>query len=148
MERLNKEIAEREKENQQKRRDWEALDDNLKFYRTCEDPFKEPRITFLNGEGQEDMAPINIQETTIAESGLRAFEAAVIDEHGCYVYFDRLVPVEDEAQEESKDKKKAPAKAAPKKAKQDQNQEEAKPTHCRGWLDLTGMMHPGVKSIT
>ena len=72
----------------------------------------------------------------------------MIDERGCYVYFDRLVPAEDEAQEESKDKKKAPAKAAPKKAKQDQNQEEAKPTHCRGWLDLTGMMHPGVKSIT
>ena len=97
LERLNKEIADREKDNNKKRSEWEALDDNLKFYRTCEDPFKEPRITFLNGEGQEDLPPINIQETTIAESGLRAFEAAVIDEHGCYVYFDRIVPQEDEA---------------------------------------------------
>ena len=104
----------------------------------------------MNGEGQEDQAPINEAVSVVAESGLRAFESAIIDEHGCYVYFDRLVPVEDETQEaEGKDKKKAPAKAAPKKAtKNAADAEDSKPTHCRGWFDLTPLMHPGVKSIT
>ena len=85
----------------------------------------------------------------VATEKLRAFEAAVIEAQGCHVHFDRLVPVEDETQEESKDKKKAPAKAAPKKAaKGGADAEEAKPTHCRGWFDLTPLMHPGVKTIT
>jgi len=54
IEKLNREIADREKENLLKKADWDALDENTKFYRTCEDPFKEPRIAFMNGEGQED----------------------------------------------------------------------------------------------
>ncbi len=58
------------------------------------------------------------------------------------------MPQEDETHEESKDKKKAPAKAPPKKASKDQKEEEAKPTHCRGWFDLTPFMHPGVKEVT
>ena len=37
-------------------------DDNEKFFRTCEDPLKEPSIRFIREEVEEDAPPANIQE--------------------------------------------------------------------------------------
>jgi hypothetical protein len=79
---------------------------------------------------------------------LRKFESQVIDDRGCFIYFDKIVPVEEEHQDEKAGGKKAAPKAPAKKAAKDAVVEEAKPTHCRGWFDLTPLMHPGTKSVT
>ena len=50
------EKREREEVNQKAKADWDALDDNTKFFRTCEDPFKEASIRFLRDATIEDSA--------------------------------------------------------------------------------------------
>ena len=79
---------------------------------------------------------------------MRKFESQVIDDRGCFIFFDKIVPVEEENEQVDKGGKKPPAKAPAKKPAKDAVVEEAKPTHTRGWFDLTPLMHPGVKSVT
>lgn len=42
----------------------------------------------------------------------------------------------------------AKGKAPPKKGAKDTNVEEVKPTHCRGWLDMAPLQHPGARTVT
>jgi hypothetical protein len=97
---------------------------------------------------EEESRPGNIQEISVNDAALRKFESQVIDDRGCFIYFDKIVPVEEENEAEKAGGKKPPAKAPAKKQAKDAVVEEAKPTHCRGWFDLTPLMHPGTKSVT
>lgn len=65
---------------------------------------------------------------------MQKFEQDVNESHGCWLYFDKLPPPEDE------DPKKKPT------AKGKANVEEIKPVHGRVWIDLTPLLNPGVKS--
>lgn len=60
---MKAEVAKREEQNAKLKADWDALDKNTQFFRTCEDPFKNPSIRFMNPVDQsiEDAGPINIQ---------------------------------------------------------------------------------------
>lgn len=75
------------------------------------------------------------------------FESNVTDNNGCWVFFDKIVPKEDETAAAAGG---AAAKkpAAPAKAKNALPTEEAKPTYGKAWLDLTPLMHPGATSLT
>lgn len=97
---------------------------------------------------EEESRPGNTQEQNIIGAALRKFESQVIDDRGCFIYFDKIVPAEEENHDEKAGGKKAAPKAPAKKQAKDAVVEEAKPTHCRGWFDLTPLMHPGVKSVT
>jgi len=48
IERIMNEVKEREALNYKRKSEWEALDDNTKFFRTCEDPTKEPVVRFVS----------------------------------------------------------------------------------------------------
>lgn len=148
LEKLNAEIRDREDSNNKAQGEWNQLDDNTKFFRTCEDVFKEPSIRFVREEVDEEAPPANRAEVQICDNELRKFESAVIDNQGCWIYFDRLVPKDEE--EEVTGGKADPKKKAPpaKKGAKDANVEDMKPTHCKGWLDLTPLMHPGAKTVT
>ena len=50
LERIAQEIKERELLNSRRKEEWQALDDNTKFFRTCEDSTKEPAIRFIGAE--------------------------------------------------------------------------------------------------
>ena len=50
LERIANEIKEREAINQKRQEEWEAIDMNQKFYRTCEDATKEPCVRFVSTE--------------------------------------------------------------------------------------------------
>lgn len=87
------EKKEREEKNEKARADWDALDDNTKFFRTCEDPFKEASIRFLPKEDASEETPDpSIIDTGLEGDLLRTFESSVCDHKGCWVYFDKLVP--------------------------------------------------------
>lgn len=63
LEKLNAEIKEREEANAKAQGEWNMLDDNTKFFRTCEDVYKEPSIRFIREEENEEdeKPPANIQ---------------------------------------------------------------------------------------
>jgi hypothetical protein len=71
-------------------------------------------------------------------------ESDVCDKKGTWVYFEKIIPKEDESMT-------APAanakKAPPPKGKAATPMEEAKPTYCRAWLDLTPLLHPGACTL-
>ena len=48
------EKREREEANAKAKTEWDALDDNTRFFRTCEDPFKEASVRFLTDAAVED----------------------------------------------------------------------------------------------
>ena len=72
----------------------------------------------------------------LSDAQLRDFESSVCDSKGCWVYFDKIVPHEEEEKDAPTGGKKPPAKAPPK-GKPQTTTEEAKPTHGRAWLNLT-----------
>ena len=102
----------------------------------------------IEATADEEARPGNAQDQQITEAALRKFESQVIDDRGCFIYFDKIVPVEEEAEAAAAGGKKPPAKAPAKKPAKDAVVEEAKPTHTRGWFDLSPLMHPGVKTVT
>ena len=55
------EKREREEANAKAKTDWDALDDNTRFYRTCEDPFKEASVRFLTDTAVEDAPDLSTQ---------------------------------------------------------------------------------------
>lgn len=131
--------------------EWEALTDNQKFFRLCEDPYKEPAVRFVkelaaSAEGAV-VEPPHVQTIELKDDTLRAFESDVCenDAQGCWIYIDKLVPKDDEAAQAPAGKKAAaPAKGkgAPTGA------EELKPIHSKGWVDLKPLLHPGAKTFT
>jgi len=141
VERLERETREREDSNDRLRSEWDALDENTKFFRHNEDPFKGPSIRFLQSDLAEEAPPANQQTLQLDGAALRSFESAVCDDKFCWIYFDKLVPQDDENEAPSKAKKPAAKGKAPATA------EEAKPTHARGRLDLTPLMHPGATML-
>lgn len=54
LERMAHEIKERESVNSRRREEWAALDENTKFFRTCEDSTKESAIRFVSAEIRPD----------------------------------------------------------------------------------------------
>ena len=148
---LKAEIKEREETNLRLKAEWDGLDENTKFFRTCEDPYKNASIRFMNpvDASLEDAGPLNEQAYDLDEAQLREFESNICDNKGCWVYFDKVVPHEEEATEHAAaGGKKAPAKAPPKGKTGQTSAEEAKPTHGRAWLNLTQLLQPGVKQCT
>ena len=73
------------------------------------------------------------------------FESAVCDARGMWVYFDKVVPQDEEA--EAADPK-AKGKKAPAKGKPASATEETRPTYGRAWVNLTPLMHPGATKMT
>ena len=138
------EKREREEANAKSKADWEALDDNTKFFRTCEDPFKEASIRFLRDPAVEDGPDPSTQEIEMNDVALRTFESSVCDRKGTWVYFDKIVPREEETAVSQDPKAKKP----PAKSKAQVTEEVPKPTHGRAWLNLTQLLNPGVKSVT
>lgn len=59
-------MREREEVNSRRKEEWEALNDNTKFFRTCEDSTKEPAVRFINLEAvAEDELPKNVAELSL-----------------------------------------------------------------------------------
>ena len=78
---------------------------------------------------------------------LRSLESSICDARGIWLFFDKIIPVEEEdAVAKAAATKKAPAKAPAKGGTA--NPEDLKPTFTKGWLDLTPLMEPGVRSVT
>lgn len=111
------------------------------FFRTCEDSTKEPPVRFISAEQRpEDVLPINTIELSLSDSVLKTFESAICDHKGIFVYFDKIVPQEDEADTNAKiaKSKKVSAKATVKGATA--NAEDFKPTFAKGWLNLIPLL--------
>ena len=140
LQKWEEEKKEREEANAKARAEWDALDDNTKFFRTCEDPFKEASVRFLTDGTVEDAPDPSVQEVELENAALRAFESSVCDQKGCWVYFDKLVPREDETAVSSDPKA---AKKPPAKSKAQNPEDVQKPTHGRAWLNLTPLLSPG-----
>jgi hypothetical protein len=64
-----------------------------------------------------------------------------------WVFFDKIIPVEEETEATKAAAAKKPPAKAPAKAGT-ANPEDMKPTYTKGWLDLTPLMEPGVMSVT
>lgn len=79
---------------------------------------------------------INEYDFTLEGADLFQFEEDLNEHQGCWLYFDKLPPPEEE------DPKKAGAKGAPKGKV---SVEEIKPVHGKVWLDLTDLQSPGNK---
>ena len=47
LEQLKVDIQLRNEKNEQLQAEWDSLDDNQKFFRLCEDPYKEPAVRFI-----------------------------------------------------------------------------------------------------
>lgn len=149
LERIANEIKEREAVNSRRREEWAALDENTKFFRTCEDSTKEPAIRFVSAESRPDDAlPANVAVINLQDQILRSLESSICDAKGIWLYFDKIIPQEDEhaAEKGAPAAKKAPAKAPVKGGTA--NLEDLKPTFARGWFNLVPLMEPGIKSIT
>lgn len=148
LERIANEVRERENLNQKRKEEWEALDDNTKFFRTCEDATKEPAVRFVSLEQRPDGAlPVNQASIVLKDAMLRSLESSICDARGMWLFFDKIIPVEEEvADPKAAASKKAPAKAPAKGGTA--NPEDLKPTFTKGWLDLTPLMEPGVSSVT
>lgn len=147
--RLAEEIKEREMTNTRRKEEWASLDENQKFFRTCEDATKEPAIRFVSAESRPDDAlPSNTAIINLQDAALRHLESSICDTKGMWLYFEKVVPQEDEhaAEKGAPAAKKAPAKAAAKGGTA--NAEDLKPTYAKGWFNLVPLMHPGVKSLT
>jgi hypothetical protein len=77
----------KEEEFRKRQAEWEAMDSQVKFYLTSEDPFKEPCIKFTE-EGSSSL------EVKLEGTELRQFESDINESRGCWVYFDKLPPPE------------------------------------------------------
>lgn len=162
LERREKERLEKEEAERKRQEEWDALDEETKFFRTKEDIFKEPCFRFNNQEAVAKIEELTSQmESTEAEEekqalkehidslqGLRelglkkvektAFELFELEEQfvnegGCWVRLTKLPPPEEEVDPKAK-------KAAPKKG---QPVEEPKPVYGRAWLSFEELRNPG-----
>ena len=79
LQKWEEEKKEREEANAKAKSEWDALDDNTKFFRTCEDPFKEASVRFLTDGTVEDAPDPSVQEADLDNTALRTFESSVCD---------------------------------------------------------------------
>ena len=86
--------------------------------------------------------PANTAEINLQDQMLRAFESSICDNKGLWVFFDKIVP-QDEEQEVAKGApaKKAPAKGVAKAGTA--NAKDLKPTYAKGWINLIPLLQPG-----
>jgi predicted Zn-dependent protease len=166
-ERLDQEKAEKEEKERRLQEEWDALDEATKFYRTNEDPFKEPSIKFQievqdkpqtpspneadeenkeeaepQNEGEEQAPKTHMEDMTISEvkksDSLIELEETIKTEQGCWIYFSKLLPKEEEEAPDPKKKGKG-GKGAPT--------EDEKPVYGRAWLDLSTLKEPGETKV-
>jgi len=107
--------------------EWDALDEDTKFYRTNEDPHKEPRLNFvkINEETKEQV----LSSYELKEAELSVMEEYITQEQGCWLIFDKIPKVDED------DKKKK----APKKGQV----EVEKIIRGRAWLSLADFAKQG-----
>jgi len=171
LEQLEKQKAEKQELERKKQEEWEALDEDTKFYRTNEDSFKEPSIKFhievesrpetaLEGEkddqakdqdqpnepqneGEEQQPKTHLEDASVSETKMAEelieLEEYITDEKGCWIFFNKVLPKEDEEVPDPK-KKGKPAKGA--------SAEDDKPIYGRAWLDLSTLKEPGETKIS
>jgi len=62
LEQLKEDIKTRNEQNEQLKTEWESLTANQKFFRLCEDPFREPAIRFVKemAASQEGLEPSHV----------------------------------------------------------------------------------------
>ena len=163
-ERLEQERLEKEEEERKKQEEWDALDEDTKFYRTNEDIFKEPAVKFqievpneepeegendqpqeenpdeAKDEGEGEIPKTHLEDVCVTQikksHELIEFEECVKDELGWWIFFSKLLPKEDEADDP---KKKGKGKGAPS--------EEEKPNYGRAWIDLSLLRDPGETKV-
>ncbi len=112
--------------------EWDALDEDTKFYRTKENPNKEPWLAFLKeNEKGEQIAAVSTAE--LHEGSLAVFEEYVNQEHGCWLVFDKLLPPEEEG--DKKHKSKPAKKGAPVEAD--------KPARGKAWIKFDDLAKQG-----
>lgn len=102
-----------------------------RYCKVTEDPYKEHYIRFPQIDPDE-YPPKNMQILTKNGESLRIFEKEVNEDIGCYIYVDRLPPVEEEDPKKAKTvaKGKAPI-------------EELKPSSSVGWVSFLELANPG-----
>ena len=81
LEKLQEDIKAKNEKNEQLRQEWDSLSTNQKFFRLCEDPYKEPAVRFVKElqASQEGLEPSHIQTIELKEDALRAFESDVCE---------------------------------------------------------------------
>eukprot|EP00830_Metopus_es_P014783 TRINITY_DN4053_c0_g2_i1.p1 TRINITY_DN4053_c0_g2~~TRINITY_DN4053_c0_g2_i1.p1 ORF type:complete len:1046 (-),score=328.50 TRINITY_DN4053_c0_g2_i1:39-3137(-) len=112
--------------------EWDKLDEETKFYRTQENAYKEPRLSFIT-INEKNEPNIIAKTAELKEQPLIAFEEYVNTENGCWLYFDRLLPIEEE--DTKKGKGKPPAKKG--------QVEPEKPLRGKAWVPFYELMKPG-----
>eukprot|EP01022_Parablepharisma_sp_SALTPOND_P011618 TRINITY_DN1488_c0_g1_i1.p1 TRINITY_DN1488_c0_g1~~TRINITY_DN1488_c0_g1_i1.p1 ORF type:complete len:981 (+),score=184.79 TRINITY_DN1488_c0_g1_i1:3966-6908(+) len=105
----------------------------IKFYAGKENAFKEPWLAFASTNEKNESVPIT-KSSELRDDTLTAFEEYVNQSRGCWIYFNRLPPLEDE------DPKKKPKAGA---AKKPGTELDNKPISARAWLPLEELMIPG-----
>jgi len=75
-------IAAKNEKNDQLKLEWESLTDNQKFFRLCEDPFKEHAVRYVKelNMSQEGAEPSNQQTIELKDEALRLFEQACCEQ--------------------------------------------------------------------
>ena len=107
------------------------MDPQTLYYTEKEDPFMEAWVGYKTiGENNEELPIIQIQE--FKEDILSDFEESINQEHGCWLYFDRLPALEEE---DPKKKKPPPKKGAA--------EVDNKPIHGKAWLPFDQIIAPG-----
>lgn len=158
-ERLEREKQQKEEEERKRQEEWDALDEDTKFFRTNEDIFKQPSVKFQHdvpddeGEGHENQdeakaaegdQAIKTHKEDMTVSGTKSahalieFEEAVRAENGCWIFFNKLMPKEDDKAADPKAKAKGGKGPAV---------EEEKACYGRAWIDFTPLKDPGSRRI-
>ena len=149
-ERLERERQEKEERDRQLAEEWDALDENERFFRSNEDIYKEPCIRFqrtvTEDPEEEGGEPTVYDVPRMIESEkngaqLLSLEESVKGEKGCWLFFNKLVlQGEEDPAAAAADPKK---KAAPKGGKP----EEVKNAFAVGWFDLADLAEPGETEV-
>ena len=122
----------KEEEEARKKAEWDLLDEETKFYRTMEDIYQHPCISWESETpSEEDTRIIKTYTLEKTKSGieLNELEDQLEDHKGVYCQVSRL-PNEEES------------KKKPKKS-----QDEITAVNCIAWLDLTGYLEPGREEV-
>lgn len=126
--RIERENAEKQAEVERRKQEWENLADAVKFFRVNEDPYKEACIKFQPAEGEEEAKA----EVVKQGNAILDFENDVNDNKGCWLFFEKLPPPEDEDPKKAKTQAKGKGPA-----------EELKPVYGCAWVDLTLFQYEG-----
>lgn len=134
--RLKEEKARIEALNAENQKRWNSMTPDQQFFAYAEDPKKEFRIQFPVSPPEADGDQPNnhgVQEVTLDSAGLKKLEKQINRTKGCFIAFEKVVPVV--AEEPAKGKGAKGGKAAPT--------DELKPVFTEAWIDLVPFMYPG-----